>query len=106
MTNLLPCRWRLPLLPSGRYPCTSPKLVVRPEGVSAEVCAGCYCRDHDPPGPEPPGPQPRTLPCVHLGRVIDRKGCNCPLRHVHACERHGTCTLRDCHECGDYERDE
>jgi hypothetical protein len=107
MTDLLPCRWRGGRTPLGLYPCRSPKLVTRPEGVPPEVCAGCYCRDHEPPAPEAaPAAPARALPCVHLGRVIDRKDCNCPLRHVYACARHGTCTLAGCRACGDYEPDE
>ena len=43
------CRWRGPEMPSARFPCTSPKLRVASAGVTAEMCAGCYCADHEPP---------------------------------------------------------
>lgn len=53
-----------------------------------------------------------ALPCLHLGKVLDRRDCNCPHRHVHACEVHARCTKGDplsglatCHTCKDYEAD-
>jgi hypothetical protein len=48
----------------------------------------------------------RAAPCIHLGPVIDRMGCNCPLRHVRRCDVHGTCTLAVCQTCPDYEPDD
>jgi hypothetical protein len=51
-----------------------------------------------------PAPSNRiALPCVHLGRVLDRRDCNCPLEHVHHCEVLGSCTLRVCLTCAHYE---
>ena len=54
----------------------------------------------------PPGRPPRTAFCLHLGPVIDRKGCNCPLLHVRRCDVHTTCTLALCQTCPDYESDD
>lgn len=60
MAELLYCRWRGPEH-DGRFPCTSPKLIVGPQGVDATICAGCYCRDHEPVAPAAPQrpPKPR-----------------------------------------------
>jgi hypothetical protein len=76
-------------------------------------CRLCWLYHHDAgyrdlwdrPGDDPP-PPPRTAFCLHLGPVIDRKGCNCPLQHVRRCEVHGTCTLVRCQTCPDYEPDD
>lgn len=53
MTNFAPCRWR-----TGDI-CRSPKL--SGGRVTPSLCAGCYCRDHEPTGAmpmEPPAPPP------------------------------------------------
>jgi hypothetical protein len=47
------CRWRGEELSDGRYACSSPKLLVGPNGVSAKLCAGCYCADHEAPAELP-----------------------------------------------------
>jgi len=51
--------------------------------------------------------------CRHLGRVLSRPNCNCPLKAIHACDRHGQCTKGDgynslpmCTTCPDYETDD
>jgi hypothetical protein len=49
------------------------------------------------------GRSPRSLPCVHLGAVLDRAGCPCPARWLRRCGVHGTCTIETCKTCGDYE---
>ena len=51
MTELPVCRWRGEELSPGRHACSSRRLVVSPRGVSAETCAGCFCRDHEPARP-------------------------------------------------------
>jgi hypothetical protein len=50
-------------------------------------------------GPAPP----RSLPCAHLGVVIDRNGCPCPGKWLRKCGVHGTCTVEVCKTCPDYE---
>jgi len=35
----------------------------------------------------------RLLACVHLGKPLDRLGCHCKGKWVHACEMHGKCTI-------------
>jgi hypothetical protein len=103
MNETLPtCRWRGPALPTGRFPCRSPHLVVAAAGVPAELCRACPFADRTAEAE----PHRRPLPCIHLGRVLDRAGCACPLRHTRACERHGSCTLLTCQTCCDYEPDE
>jgi len=44
----------------------------------------------------------RSLPCLRLGDVLDKGGCNCPGKWVRACELYGTCTLERCKACPDY----
>lgn len=48
-------------------------------------------------------------PCFHLGKVKERKNCNCPFKFVHECEVHGRCTIgpnsdniKSCFGCPDY----
>jgi hypothetical protein len=48
-----PCRHRGGEAPAGLRHCHSPKLVGL-KLVTPELCAGCYCRDHEPgPAPDP-----------------------------------------------------
>jgi hypothetical protein len=42
------CRWRGDRLSEGYWACHSPKLVVPARGVTADNCARCFCRDHEP----------------------------------------------------------
>lgn len=85
--DLEPCRWR-GRETNGRYPCSSPKLVAR-KGVTAEICAKCYCRDHYPPlnfarrKPDPPRISLNVLsPCRHEGPVAEwGKTDACHIRH-------------------------
>ncbi len=46
---------------------------------------------------------PRSLACVYLGDVIDRRGCPCPGKWLRRCGLHGTCTVEVCKSCPDYE---
>ena len=54
-----------------------------------------------------------SLPCVNLGTIISRANCNCPLKFVHNCDKHGKCvrgpqqdpSIRSCMDCPDYEED-
>ena len=54
-----------------------------------------------------------SLPCVSLGTIISRANCNCPLKFVHNCDKHGKCvrgpqqdpSIRSCQDCPDYEED-
>jgi hypothetical protein len=74
-------------------------------------CRPCWLYRHDPayralwdesPDPEPPR---RSLPCIHLGEVLDRKGCPCPGLWVRGCGVHGPVTIQTCKTCPDYEED-
>ena len=49
------------------------------------------------------GAPSRSLPCVHLGDVIDRLGCACPGRWLRRCGLHAVCTLEVCKRCEDYQ---
>ncbi|MFO0929415.1 MAG: hypothetical protein U0736_20700 [Gemmataceae bacterium] len=102
------CRWRGEAVPASGYACHSPKLVVGPAGVTAELCGGCYCRDH-PPVPARHAPPP----CRHLGGVVGTQTCpTCTGRvrlKVFACGLHGQCLpgrpavgLPGCAGCLDY----
>lgn len=46
------CRHRGLEVSPGRYGCSSTKLTISPEGISLELCEGCYCRDHEPEAEE------------------------------------------------------
>jgi hypothetical protein len=72
--NTLPvCRHRGKEITPGRYHCHSPKVLVSSAGVTAELCRGCYYRDHEDTGPPPSNPRSRA--CRFLGRrVRDENG--------------------------------
>lgn len=56
----------------------------------------------------------KMLPCINLGTIVSRANCNCPLKFVHKCDKHGTCIrgpqlhpdTRSCLDCADYEPDD
>ena len=83
----IPCRWRSAeeIIP-GRWGCASGKVFVTERGVSLELCAGCYLRDHQPettdqlaaraarpqaaaPAPTPDGVE-RLKTCRFRGRSV------------------------------------
>ena len=66
MTDLPVCRWRGEELSPGRHACSSRRLVVSPRGVSAGTCAGCFCRDHEPPARDPE----RERRCVEAVQAV------------------------------------
>ncbi len=59
------------------------------------------------PLPPPPAVR-RSLPCLHLGTLLERKACLCPRRDVRHCDRgHGRVSqVAECELCPDYEADE
>jgi hypothetical protein len=65
----------------------------------------CECRPGQPPCRHctAHGPPPRSLPCLHLGPVLDRRGCLCPAKWLRGCGLHGQCTVEVCKGCPDYE---
>ena len=67
-----PCRWRGRVSPTGATAeCLTPKLRA-PGGVTAEACARCWCRDHEP-GWRRPSPAPRRPgPLARLRRFVSR----------------------------------
>ena len=54
---LPPCRWRLDLLPNGRYHCASSKLISL-LGVDEATCQRCPYVDHEPPADAGQADQP------------------------------------------------
>jgi hypothetical protein len=56
-----------------------------------------------------PSPTPRrTLPCVGLGKLVERAGCACPRYDRRQCDwGHGVVVQAvECETCPDYEGDE
>ena len=41
--------------------------------------------------------------CEHIGKVIDRKNCNCPKKWVRECDLHGKTDWKNCMQCKDFE---
>ena len=113
---LAPCRWRTEAPTPGHVVCKS-ALTLAPPSFPVAACGSCPWPDHEEGATaqalqaKEPQSDPRP-PCFHLGKVLDRVGCNCPLRHVHACEKHERCTrgpnsrgLASCASCPDYDPD-
>jgi hypothetical protein len=93
-TQILPCRHRGRQVSPGRYDCHSPKLIVHGNGVGADICASCYCRDH---APVTPALSAAEVPCIHLGgETGERRLCKACTGHVEIklrhCAVHGSCT--------------
>ena len=44
--------------------------------------------------------------CEHIGKVIDRKDCNCPKKWVRECDIHGKTDWRNCMQCKDFKKSE
>ena len=40
--------------------------------------------------------------CDHIGKVIDRKNCNCPKKWVRLCDVHGKTDWKKCMQCKDF----
>lgn len=40
--------------------------------------------------------------CEHIGKVIDRKDCNCPKKWVRLCDVHGKTDWKQCMQCKDF----
>ncbi|NBQ17540.1 hypothetical protein EBU24_04435, partial [bacterium] len=40
--------------------------------------------------------------CEHIGKVIDRKDCNCPKKWVRECDVHGKTDWKKCMQCKDF----
>ena len=40
--------------------------------------------------------------CDHIGKVIDRKDCNCPKKWVRLCDVHGKTDWKKCMQCKDF----
>jgi hypothetical protein len=79
----------------------------RGEPYSLDQCRVCWLYEHDSRfralwGDAGPATR-RSLPCVHLGGVIDRLGCACAAKWLRACALYGHCTLEACKTCPDYE---
>jgi hypothetical protein len=78
-------------------------------GVTKDVCRVCYLycvreeyrRLWQDDGT--PVPRARSLPCLFLGEVLDRLGCQCPARWLRACALHKVTTLIACKDCKDYQ---
>ncbi len=75
-----------------------------------ESCRLCWLYENDAGyralwDGEPEVTPPRSLPCIHLGAVLDRCDCPCPGKWVRGCAVYGTCTIELCKTCADYEAD-
>ena len=97
--SFLACRHRGAETEPGVHRCHSPKLVGL-KLVTADLCHGCYCRDHkgsaiadDPP--------PRLAACAHLGAETGRREGDAA---VHECGHpaHQRTTEAGCRACPDY----
>ena len=44
--------------------------------------------------------------CEHIGKVIDRKNCNCPKKWVRLCDVHGKTDWKKCMQCKDFKMSE
>lgn len=44
--------------------------------------------------------------CEHIGKVIDRKDCNCPKKWVRLCDVHGKTDWKKCMQCQDFKMSE
>jgi hypothetical protein len=84
----------------------------------ARQCRLCWLYHHDADyrdrwdslGDKEVGPSPlhlvtRSLPCVQLGEVLDKRGCPCPGLWLRSCALHGPITIQTCKTCPDYEED-
>lgn len=49
----------------------------------------------------------RIIPerCEHIGKVTDRKNCNCPQKWIRDCDIHGSTDWKNCMSCKDYKED-
>jgi hypothetical protein len=108
-------------------PCTCDRCDPAPwAGYDARQCRLCWLYHHDaeyrllwedkgtggqgdkenhPITLSPPPLVTRSLPCVHLGEVLDKRGCPCPGLWLRACALHGPITIQTCKTCPDYEED-
>lgn len=96
---LLPCRHRGAEASPGVHSCHSPKLIGL-KLVGAELCAGCYCRDHEMMA-VPAEPPPRLAACAYLGADTGRRAAGLT---IHECRHpaHRWTTESDCRSCSDY----
>lgn len=44
--------------------------------------------------------------CEHIGKVIDRKECNCPKKWIRLCDIHGKTDWKNCMQCKDFKMSE
>lgn len=73
------CRWRGASTGPGHRACSSPKLIVPPQGVTVDDCLRCYCPDH-PPTMIKRGPAPVLHQMNHgLGDCVQAA---CVIRHL------------------------
>lgn len=63
-------------------------------------CRVCWLRLQRPPSS---GTMRRSLPCLYLGKVVDKQGCTCPAKWLRHCDIHKVCNLDQCKNCPDYE---
>lgn len=98
-SSLPPCRHRGAELDVGVHRCHSPKLVGL-KLVTAELCRGCYCRDHEGTTTADDRP-PRLAACAHLGAAIGRSEDG---GVVYECGHpaHGRTMEAGCRSCPDY----
>lgn len=89
---------------------------------SPDQCRLCWLAVHDPryaklfatlPAGITSVKAVRRDDCEHLGRVLERSGCNCPGKWVRACDLHERCRtgasgdpVRSCLGCADYVKED
>lgn len=47
-------------------------------------------------------PKIRSVECIHLGKIVDRLGCNCQRKWKRECSIYGLTSLNGCDTCKDY----
>src|SRR5690242_15461663 len=93
------CRHRGAEVEPGIHACDSPKLIGL-KLVTARLCEGCYCRDHETASASS-DPPPRLAACAYLGPDTGRREAE---QAIHECRHpaHRRTTESACRVCPDY----
>jgi ADP-heptose:LPS heptosyltransferase len=101
-------------------PCGHTEPHCRAGEYTLDQCRVCWLYEHSPayrtlwdtlPGAQPVETHGRPADCIHLGRVLDRRGRTCPGCWVRDCALYGRCVVnretvegvRSCQDCPDYQ---
>jgi hypothetical protein len=94
-----PCKHNSPILPDPYHP-------------NSAYCHLCYLYEVDEkyralwdglPIPQETTPEGKNLPCLFLGKVIDKLDCPCPGKWIRTCGVKKVCTIEQCKLCTDYQ---